>query len=122
MSVGVRIEIPWHRRLVDDMVDAYAQWRHESAAVQAAYELWNDAAAQDQVLAFGAYEAALDEEERSSQVYADLVQRVLSSVVLDHGSRGFSWRAVRSRMRLALSHRRFPRRLSTTLPTLRRHR
>ena len=108
MSVAVRIDRPWHQRLVDDMVDAYAQWRDECKALQAAYDLWSNASAEDELLAFGAYEAALDKEERASQVYADLVQKVLSRVLLDrHGDRP-SWRAARSRFRRALSRRRHP--------------
>jgi hypothetical protein len=50
-------------------------------------------------LPFGAYEAALDEEERSSQVYADLVQRVVSSLVIDHEHDRPSWRALFARVR-----------------------
>jgi hypothetical protein len=99
MSLALRIELPWQQRLVDDMVDAYAQWRHECAAVQVTYNLWSDAAAEDELLAFGAYEAALDEEERAAQEYADLVQRVLSSVPLDDGRGRPSWRALQSRIR-----------------------
>jgi hypothetical protein len=115
--LAVRIDLPWHQRLVDDMVDAYAQWRHECKAVKEAYEEWSNATAEDESLAFGAYEAALDREDRSSQLYADLVQRVSSSLVPDHQRGGRSWRAVRSRMRCALSHRRFRRRLSSDLRT-----
>jgi hypothetical protein len=106
MSMVVRIETPWHQRLVDDMVDAYAQWRGECAAVQAAYDLWCNAAAEDESLAFGLYEAALDKEERSSQVYADLVQRVSSVLVPDSEPRRRPWRALRSLMRFALPQRR----------------
>jgi hypothetical protein len=119
MSVSIRIETPWHQQLVDDMVDAYAEWRHACAAVQAAYDLWSDAAAQDELLAFGAYAAALDKEERLSQVYADLVQRVLSCGVIDHERDRPSRRALWSRMRLALSPRRFLIRASSDTPNTR---
>jgi hypothetical protein len=107
MSLAVRIELPWHQRLVDDMVDAYAQWRHECASVRAAYDLWSNAAAGDALLAFRAYEAALDQEECSSKVYADLVHRVLSCVVLDNERGRPSRRVLWSRMRFAQPHRRF---------------
>jgi hypothetical protein len=112
-SVAVRIELSWHQRLVDDMVDARAQWRHDCAGVQAAYDLWNNAAAEDEVLAFGTYEAALDEEERSSQVYRDFVRRVLSAMALEHEHDLHLWRALGSRMHLRLSRRRFPGRRSS---------
>jgi hypothetical protein len=110
MSVALRMELPAHKRLVDDMVDAYAQWRDESAAVQAAYDLWSKAVAADEVLAFGAYEAALDIEERSSQVYADLVQRVLSFVVLDNERGRPPRRVLWSRMRFVPPRQWFTRR------------
>jgi hypothetical protein len=93
MSLAVRIELPWHQRLVDDMVDAYAQWRQDCKAVQAAYDQWSNATAEDELLAFGAYETALDKEGRSSQEYAELVQRVLTSVVPNQERGGRSWRA-----------------------------
>jgi hypothetical protein len=111
MSTALRIELPWQQRLVDDMVYAYAQWRHECAAVQAAYDLWRHAVAEDEVLAFGAYEAALDEEERSSQAYADIVERVLSFVSPDHEHGRPGRRPPLSRMRFALTQRRFLQRL-----------
>jgi hypothetical protein len=119
MSVAIRIETLWHQRLMDDMVDAYAEWRDACAAVQAADDLWRNAAAQDELLAFGGCEAALDKEERLSQVYADLLQRVLSCGVIAHErdrpSRGALW----SRMRLALSRRRFLIRPSSDTPNKR---
>jgi len=77
MSLAVRFKLPRHQRLVDDMVDAYVRWRRECAAVQLAYEHWSNARREDESLAFGAYQAALDKEERSSEEYADRVQRVL---------------------------------------------
>jgi hypothetical protein len=113
MSVTVPIELPWHRRLVDDMVDAYAEWRHECAAVQAAYDVWSGAAADDELLAFAAYEAAVDREELASQVYADLVRMVLRWVVPDDASGRSPWRAVRSRLRLSSPHRGYSGALSS---------
>jgi hypothetical protein len=81
VSIALRIELPCQQRLVDDMIDAYAQWRHECAAVREAYDLWSEATTEDELVAFAVYEAALDEEERSSQAYADLVRRVLTTRV-----------------------------------------
>jgi hypothetical protein len=65
-----------HRRLVDELMVAYVEWREESARVSDAYGGWATAEATDGGLAFGAYVAALDREERASQVYAGLSQRV----------------------------------------------
>jgi hypothetical protein len=117
--MAVRIELPWQQRLVDDMVDAYGEWRDECAAVQAAYDLWTNAAAQDELLAFVAYQAALDKEERSSEVYADLVHRVSSCVVRRHERRRPLRRALWSRIRLAFSRRRFLSRPSSDTPNTR---
>jgi hypothetical protein len=111
MSMTLWIELPWQQRLVDDMVDAYVQWGDECAAVQSAYDLWSHAAADDEDLAFGAYEAALDEEERSSQTYADLVKQVLSFVSPARDHRRPSRRALPSRMQSALAYRGFLHRL-----------
>jgi hypothetical protein len=63
------------RRLVDEVMDAYVDWREECIAVSDAYGGWAAAEASDAALAFGAYVAALDIEERASQVYADLIGR-----------------------------------------------
>ena len=66
----------WHQHLVDDMVVAYVEWREACPNVRAAYDRWARARPDDEMLAFGAYQAALDTEERASQVYADHVRRV----------------------------------------------
>ena len=62
-------------RLIDDAVDAYLEWREQSAAVHAAYRRWTTAAAGDARVAFAAYVAALDREEQASTFYAGIVGR-----------------------------------------------
>jgi hypothetical protein len=64
------------RRLVDAAIDAYVDWREERGAVWDAYGSWKAAPSADCALAFGAYAAALDREERASEVYARLIRRV----------------------------------------------
>ena len=64
-----------HEQLLDGAVDAYVAWREESAAVWAAYERWRCAPAADAPIAFSAYCAAVDREERASHVYAELMTR-----------------------------------------------
>jgi hypothetical protein len=66
-----------HARLIDETVEAYVDWREESAAVWDAYERWDWASAADARLAFAAYCAAVDREERASSVYADLARRLI---------------------------------------------
>lgn len=64
------------RRLVDDAIEAYVDWREECFAVWDAYRRWSRARRDDASLAFAAYSAALDREERASACYARLVSRL----------------------------------------------
>jgi hypothetical protein len=64
------------RRMVDEAMDAYVDWREESAHVWEAYHRWLSAGRTDAALAFRAYAAALDREERASEVYAGLISRL----------------------------------------------
>jgi hypothetical protein len=59
--------------LLDAAHDAYTDWVEESWAVERLYARWSDAARDDRALAFAAYAAALEREERAAQVYADMV-------------------------------------------------
>ena len=67
---------PSDRRLVDDAADAYVDWREEASHVWNAYEGWQCARLGDGHLAFAAYLAALEREERASQVYTSLVMEI----------------------------------------------
>jgi hypothetical protein len=64
------------KRLVDEAVDAYVDWREESAEVWRTYEYWAHAPAADAPFAFSAYRAALDREECAAHVYAGLLTQV----------------------------------------------
>lgn len=64
------------RDVAHALTDAYVAWREACAAARDAYEAWTCARAGDAPLAFAAYRAALDREERAADVYADLVMRV----------------------------------------------
>lgn len=48
-------------------------WRKECLAVRAAYERWRQAEKDENAAAFTAYSAALDQEERAGNLYAELV-------------------------------------------------
>jgi len=61
---------------VDEVMDAYVDWRQECMRVWEAYERWLSASRTDAGLAFGAYLAALDCEERASEVYGRLITAV----------------------------------------------
>jgi hypothetical protein len=64
------------RSVLDEALDAYVDWREECIAVSEAYAGWTAAAATDADLAFAVYVAALDREERASQVYGSTIRRV----------------------------------------------
>jgi hypothetical protein len=62
-----------HRRSIDGLRGAYADWQWRSAAVWAAYERWTAAGAGPKgSLEFAAYRVALDLEERACRRYMDL--------------------------------------------------
>ena len=64
------------QRLVDEAIDALVDWGEECASVWDAYARWRSAHVADSPLAFSAYQAALDREERAAHVYAELMTRV----------------------------------------------
>ena len=70
------------KRLVDEAIDAYVDWREERASVWDAYFRWTSAEVADSRLAFSAYRAALDREERAAHVYAELMTRASVSAHL----------------------------------------
>jgi hypothetical protein len=69
-------KVTCHTQLVDEAVDAYAEWREECVAVWDAYGHWKRAPRADAPLAFAAYTWALDIEEQASAVYAGAIGRV----------------------------------------------
>jgi hypothetical protein len=70
------------RRLRDEIIDLYLDWREEAAAVADAYALWADATADDKAARFAAFTAAIDREEAAARSYAD---------VLANGERVLQW-------------------------------
>ena len=62
--------------LIDVMMNVYVDWREECIALRRAYERWSSVRVAERKLAFAAYRAALDREDRASAVYADLVRSV----------------------------------------------
>jgi hypothetical protein len=73
-----------HRTVLDEDMDAYVDWREECIAVSDAYAGWTAAEATDAELAFAVYVAALDREERASQVYGSTIGCV-GDLVATHG-------------------------------------
>lgn len=69
-----RTPLPYSSTLIDAVMDGYVAWREESAGVQTSYGHWLRADSHQRELAFAAYVAALDREERAADAY----QRLLS--------------------------------------------
>ena len=74
MKLGPRPRLR-RRASIGAVLAAYGLWRCESAAVQAAYRAWLCAPSSSACVAFEAYWAALDREERAAHVYARLLHR-----------------------------------------------
>jgi hypothetical protein len=67
-------------RAVDEVIDAYVDWRQECITVSEAYQRWGSAARDDTALAFRVYLAALDREERAAEVYGRLLRALEARV------------------------------------------
>ncbi len=63
-------------RLVDIYIESYVEWREECNDLRRAYRCWAASAWPDRDLAFGAYRAALDREEKAASVHAVISQRL----------------------------------------------
>jgi hypothetical protein len=61
------------RWAVDELLDCYLSWREECHAVRLAYRRWTDSARAEDSLAYAAYVAALDREERAACTYAERI-------------------------------------------------
>ena len=66
---------PSRRRLIDELVSAYVDWRETCARVHDTYRFWAGDTGAHSGLAFGAYRAALDEEQHAAETYARFVRR-----------------------------------------------
>jgi hypothetical protein len=62
--------------LIDDLIDAYVDWREECEHVRESYDRWSRAFGANATRAFAAYTAALDREERASVRYAGRLSRL----------------------------------------------
>ena len=58
--------------LDDKFLESYVSWREEAATVQTAYDQWQTGEA----LAFAAYHAALDREERAAKALCKSAERI----------------------------------------------
>jgi len=65
-----------NKRLVDEAMDVYVDWRELCLDVQRAYERWDGAPRSQAGIAFRDYQDALVREEQASLQYAVLVGRL----------------------------------------------
>lgn len=63
-------------RLVDEMLDRYAEWREDAYGVTEAYARWCGATGRDEEWRFFVYMAALELEEGSANTYAAVVTQL----------------------------------------------
>jgi hypothetical protein len=55
--------------LIDEVFACYVEWLDQVAVVEEAYRRWSTAASSDRGDAFGAYTAALDQEQAAAETY-----------------------------------------------------
>jgi hypothetical protein len=72
----MRASMSFDRPLMDDVVDAYVDWREQCGRVWLAYHAWSCAAPRDGRLRFAAYLAELDQEHRTTEAYAAMIARL----------------------------------------------
>ena len=74
---SVPIAIRWQRRrLLNKATEAYVEWREQCGAVWVAHSHWAAARSGDATRRYVAYSDALDQEERASARYAELILRL----------------------------------------------
>lgn len=59
--------------LMDDLQDAYVDWRESAQAVTDAYDRWSLASGRERATLLAAYTATLDQEQTTATAYADAV-------------------------------------------------
>jgi hypothetical protein len=64
------------RQLIDELEEAYIDWRVQSHRVWVAYGTWSNAVATDGRLRFAAYLEELDREQRACELYAQMIASV----------------------------------------------
>lgn len=62
--------------MLDELVDGYVDWREGARAVADAYARWSCASGPERTLRFAAYNATLDQEQKTAAAYAEAVTDV----------------------------------------------
>lgn len=71
--------VVWPDARVDALIETYVEWREESEAVAPAYERWTGAERSDRALAYAAYRATLEREEKAAVVYQLAATRLVGA-------------------------------------------
>jgi hypothetical protein len=93
-------------KLIDNVMDAYVDWRQESAQVDYAYRRWSVAESTDPDGLFDVYTAALDREELASISYAQIIRRTTVVLARDRRRRVAATQRRDTRRRPRRRHRR----------------
>jgi hypothetical protein len=64
------------RRLLDEALEHYIDWREACRAVSAAYGQWTHGSRENRPLLFAAYTAALDREELAATRYSGVIKQM----------------------------------------------
>lgn len=69
-------KLGWRDRLIDAYIESYVEWREGCADLHGAYRRWALSEPRDRDLAYLAYRAALDREEKAALVYQHIAGQV----------------------------------------------
>lgn len=69
-------KLGWRNRLIDSYIESYVEWREGCADLHSAYRRWALSEPRDRDLAFLAYRAALDREEKAALVYEHVAEQL----------------------------------------------
>jgi hypothetical protein len=65
---------------IDDFIESYVCWREACDAVASAYALWLRSPAHERRVAFAAYQAALEQEDRAAHGHRNVQRRLAAEV------------------------------------------
>lgn len=69
--------VAWPDAHLDALLESYVEWREECEAVETAYDRWTGSERCDRALAYAAYHAALEREEKAATVYRSAATRLV---------------------------------------------
>lgn len=80
-----RAQGAWPDAWVDALIDSHVEWREECEAVARAYERWTGSERAERRLAYAAYRAALEREEKAAAEYQVAVTQLVGAAGEPHG-------------------------------------